>query len=497
MSLETDKPGESSFLLSSSMVSGLGTLRSAGFLRAERFLRNLFFFSGLRPRSAFLSSSRYRVSILSAWLMSLCTSRLSMRGRILSRVCPSRRRRASTSVTHSVSSLCTNSATSVPGRPAFSAAFSRTLLRPSWLVWTALSSSSESCSTGDNSWTSFFSSDILTVLIVAWSSSNTVTGDWLLLDHLRMDPDEDLLDLVDFSSSSSSNVMGSGIPLALAVSESSPPLPTWYSGAGLPHRSLSSVVLLATWNASPGPISVLIVASSTGPSPASADMARLGSPPFSSFLDFLCLSTVSVDLVRRIIDANRAEMLDFTEMSSASSVAQNASAALVSASSWRFCLRCSSISFLALASLASSGGVRPLRSFTSIESGWAPNSWRTTFSPSGSTSSRLAARWTGSEPRSSIFLAAFGYARMTSCMISVGAPSTMAAWRGSSFHRNLGVSLPSWTTRDSCCTTMAPSLSLPSLTFGAGPGEYLRYTQTLASSGLRWSWDRASPQARC
>jgi len=49
MSLATDAPGESSLLLSSEVLSELGTLRSAGFLRAERFfLRNFFFFlSGL------------------------------------------------------------------------------------------------------------------------------------------------------------------------------------------------------------------------------------------------------------------------------------------------------------------------------------------------------------------------------------------------------------------------------------------------------------------
>mmetsp|Transcript_10756 Transcript_10756/g.26546 ORF Transcript_10756/g.26546 Transcript_10756/m.26546 type:complete len:329 (+) Transcript_10756:27-1013(+) len=297
---------------------------------------------------------------------------------------------------------------------------------------------------------------------------------------------------------------------------------TWMSSSE-PVRSRFSWASEVLTKANPGPrLSAMVASSTTLSSSPSADLAALNPTSLSFFFFsffFLRRATVSVLLdLRRIICLNLPERLLLTEESSSTSSpssceasSPSSSTATIPACTLAVCstpiwlghteaaslLLLSSISFLALASFASSGGVRPFRSCISIESGYAPKSWRTTFSPSGSTSSLDAARWTGRDPLSSVFLAAFGYALTISCMISVGAPSTMAACRGSSFQRNRGASLPSCMTTALCCTTMAPGFRDASSTSGAFSGFDRRYTHTRASEGSSFICARARPHARC
>mmetsp|Transcript_28226 Transcript_28226/g.47987 ORF Transcript_28226/g.47987 Transcript_28226/m.47987 type:complete len:234 (+) Transcript_28226:688-1389(+) len=110
----------------SSSLMGSRVNLEAGCLLADLFF--FFFFADLdglflrRPRFRL----RYSPSTVLEWLTKRCNSRLSIIGRMESKVAPSRRRIASTSVTHSSSRTTKNFVTSIPGRPAFSQAFSRT-----------------------------------------------------------------------------------------------------------------------------------------------------------------------------------------------------------------------------------------------------------------------------------------------------------------------------------------------------------------------------------
>mmetsp|Transcript_9584 Transcript_9584/g.20816 ORF Transcript_9584/g.20816 Transcript_9584/m.20816 type:complete len:200 (+) Transcript_9584:1179-1778(+) len=192
--------------------------------------------------------------MLSAWLISRCSSRLSMRGRSSSRVSPSSRRRASTSVTHSSSRTLTNSVTSIPPRPAFSTAFSRRTCSPSF--WTgcgdccafssnSATSSSESAGSAWHaiSWTSVGSSEIETFLVgvpaepvdpppedpedlVSFVAESPLLVRWrggVLSSSLLVGELERVLDFRDFpdftdASSPIENDMGSGMLMGFEMS---------------------------------------------------------------------------------------------------------------------------------------------------------------------------------------------------------------------------------------------------------------------------------------
>mmetsp|Transcript_15036 Transcript_15036/g.23297 ORF Transcript_15036/g.23297 Transcript_15036/m.23297 type:complete len:317 (+) Transcript_15036:1452-2402(+) len=316
-----------------------------------------------------------------------------MIGRMESKVAPSRRRIASTSVTHSSSRTTKNFVTFIPGRPAFSHAFSRT-------------ARSAACGSGEAT------IDSTAVETTVASSFLIVTTEfWDDVDDLDF---IDLLDLVDLTDPSPNDAdLGSGSCNASAGTLFKSSTGVWYSAemkrissdstlltfSAIVSASRSSVTLAASKNENPGAIPST---SATIESSPPNDFAVSKSPP----LDFFSFSSSSIDFDPFIILRNLVLKLDLTDESSPPSPSS------FSSSSRPFTLadvstqarlkrvprlavsikRCFSAAFLARASLASSGAVRPLRSVISILSAYTPNNCKTVFSPSSSTSNLDAAR---------------------------------------------------------------------------------------------------------
>mmetsp|Transcript_20561 Transcript_20561/g.33886 ORF Transcript_20561/g.33886 Transcript_20561/m.33886 type:complete len:234 (-) Transcript_20561:402-1103(-) len=178
------------YLLSISLIE-----RAGGFVLADLFF--VFFFASLdglflrRPRFRL----RYSPSTVLEWLTNRCNSRLSIIGRMESNVSLSRRRIASTSVTHSSSRTSKNFVTSIPGRPAFSQAFSRSVRSAAFGLAEAATDS-----------TAVETTDAPSVMVTTVSSSDLCGSDELKdLDFT------DLLDLADLTDSSPNDMdAGSG-----------------------------------------------------------------------------------------------------------------------------------------------------------------------------------------------------------------------------------------------------------------------------------------------
>mmetsp|Transcript_16710 Transcript_16710/g.24911 ORF Transcript_16710/g.24911 Transcript_16710/m.24911 type:complete len:231 (+) Transcript_16710:686-1378(+) len=206
----------------SSSLMGSRVNLEAGCLLADLFF--FFFFADLdglflrRPRFRL----RYSPSTVLEWLTKRCNSRLSIIGRMESKVAPSRRRIASTSVTHSSSRTTKNFVTSIPGRPAFSQAFSRT-------------ARSAACGSGVAAIvsTAVETTDASSVMDTTVSSSDL--GDFEDLDFadpLDLVDLTDAVDLVDLTDSSPNEVeAGRGSSKAQAGTSFKPSDDVLYSSA--------------------------------------------------------------------------------------------------------------------------------------------------------------------------------------------------------------------------------------------------------------------------